>query len=386
MKASKTDQDVEPLGVREKAQTDVPYAVRLSASWIWRVLIIAAGIGGLLWVMGLFKTIVVPVLVALLLTVLLRPISQFMVRKGRLPNTLATAITVLGLIAVVAGLLAVAGREIVTGVGELWGKAQAGFEETLRWLAEGPLQLSTDDLEKYLDQITETLGNNTSTIVSGAMSATTTIGHVLAGALITLFCLFFFVLEGDRIWHWCVNVFPKRGQERVHQAALRGWITLRGYARMQIIVAAVDGLGIGIGAAILGVPLAIPLGILVFVVSFIPIVGAELTRAVAVLVALVDQGTVIALIMLGVVLGVQQIEGHVLHPFLMRRAGSLHPAAVLLAVASGTLATRLIGALFAVPLVALLNTVFRYLFGTDPFPDLADAPLVPIPKEELQES
>src|SRR5690625_7605795 len=99
MKASKTDQDVEPLGVREKAQTDVPYAVRLSAAWIWRVLIIAAGIGGLLWVMGLFKTIVVPVLVALLFTVLLRPFFRFMVAKGILHNPLAHAITVLGFLA-----------------------------------------------------------------------------------------------------------------------------------------------------------------------------------------------------------------------------------------------------------------------------------------------
>src|SRR5690625_5652808 len=112
-------------------------------------------------------------------------------------------------------------------------------------MGEWPLQLSSDDLGKYLGHIRETLGNTTSTIVSGAMSATTTIGHVLAGALITLFCLFFFVLEGDRIWHWCVNVFPKRGQERVHQAALRGWITLRVFARMQIIISAVVRLGIG---------------------------------------------------------------------------------------------------------------------------------------------
>src|SRR5690625_2861749 len=148
---------------------------------------------------------------------------------------------------------------------------------------------------------------------------------------------------------------------------------------MQIVVAAVDGIGIGLGAALLGVPLAIPLGILVLVGSFIPIVGAVLTGAVAVLVALVDQGPVVALIMLGVVLAVQQIEGHVLQPFLMGRAVSLHPVAVLLAVAAGTLAAGIIGALFAVPLVALLNTVFRYLFGTDPFPELApDDPTVPV--------
>lgn len=357
----------------DRAQKGVPYPVRLTAAWTWRAIVIAAGIAGVLWLMGIFKTIVVPVLVAMLLAVLLRPVSHFFVRRLRFPNTLAAAVTVLGLIAVVAGLLALAGREIVTGVGQLWGKAQAGFEELLRWLADGPFQISDTDIDHYLNQITETLGNNSSSIVSGAMSATVTIGHLFAGTLIALFCLFFFVLEGERIWRWCVGVFPREAQDRLHRAATRGWITLRGYARMQIVVAAVDGIGIGLGAALLGVPLAIPLGILVFVGSFIPIVGAVLTGAVAVLVALVDQGPIVALIMLGVVLAVQQIEGHVLQPFLMGRAVSLHPVAVLLAVAAGTLAAGIIGALFAVPLAALLNTVFRYLFGTDPFPELAKA-------------
>src|SRR5690625_860996 len=138
---------------RDGAQTDVPYPVRLAAAWTWRALIIAAGIAGSLWLMGFFKTIVVPVLVAVLLTVLLRPIAKFMIKKLRFPNTLATAVTVLGLLAVISGLLAVAGREIVTGVGELWDKAQAGFEEALRWLADGPFQVSDTDLDHYLDQV-----------------------------------------------------------------------------------------------------------------------------------------------------------------------------------------------------------------------------------------
>lgn len=361
---------VAPRTFPDAAEKGIPYPVRLSAAWTWRGLVLAAGIAGALWLMGMFKTIVVPILVAALLTVILRPVSLFLSRKLRFPNVLAAAVTVLGLIAVVTGLLVVAGREIITGVGELWEKAQAGFEELLRWLADGPLQVSSSDLDNYLEQVTDTLSNNSGSIVSGAMSATVTLGHVLAGSLIALFCLFFFVLEGDRIWRWCVRVFPKTSQQRLHEAGLRGWITLGGYARMQIIVAAVDGIGIGLGAALLGVPLAIPLGIIVFVGSFIPIVGAVLTGAIAVLVALVDQGPVIALIMFAIVLGVQQVESHVLQPFLMGRAVSLHPVAVLLVVSAGTLAAGIIGALFAVPLAALLNTVFRYLYGTDPFPEL----------------
>ncbi len=154
------------------------------------------------------------------------------------------------------------------------------------------------------------------------------------------------------------------------QAGRRGLVTLSGSTRTQILVALVDAVAIGIGAAFLQVPLAVPLATLVFIGSFIPIVGAIATGAVAVLVALVAQGPVVALIMLGVVLLVQQIEGHVLQPFLMGHAVSLHPVAVLLAVAAGSMAAGIVGALFAVPIAAVLNTVVLYLHGHDKFPQL----------------
>lgn len=351
----------------------VPYAIRVAAAWSWRLLFIAAAVAGILWLAGTFRTVVVPVLVAALLAVLLGPVVDFLVSRARFPRVLAVVVTLVGLLAVVAGLLIIAGRSIAIGLGELWTKAQAGFDELLTWLAEGPLHLSRADMQGYLDQISKGMDQNGQSLVSGALSVTVTVVHVAAGALITLFCLVFFLLEGDRIWRWLINLLPERARERCHQAGIRGWVTLRSYTHMQIVVAAVDAIGIGLGAAILGVPLALPLGILVFVGSFIPIVGAFVTGAVAVLVALVDQGPVIAVIMLGVVLLVQQIEGHVLHPFLMGRAVRLHPVAVLLAVATGSLAAGIIGALFAVPIAAVLNTVIRYLNGSDPFPQLATA-------------
>jgi len=199
---------------------------------------------------------------------------------------------------------------------------------------------------------------------------TTTVGHVAAGTLIALFCTFFFLLDGRTIWSWVIGLLPSSVRERVHQAGRRGIVTLSGYTRTQILVALVDATGIGLGAAILGVPLALPLATLVFVGSFIPIVGAIATGAVAVLVALVAKGWVVALIMLGVVLAVQQIEGHVLQPFLMGHAVSLHPVAVLLVVAAGSMAAGIVGALFAVPIAAVLNTVVLYLHGHDKFPQL----------------
>jgi putative heme transporter len=192
----------------------------------------------------------------------------------------------------------------------------------------------------------------------------------VAGALISLFCTLFFLHDGRHIWAWVVGLLPRHSRERVHQAGRRGLVTLGGYTRTQILVALVDAVGIGLGAVVLGVPLALPLAALVFIGSFIPIVGALATGFIAILVALVAQGPADALWMLVIVLVVQQIEGHVLQPLLMGHAVSLHPVAVILAVAAGSLAAGIVGALFAVPIVAVLNTVILYLHGHDKFPDL----------------
>lgn len=352
------------------AEQSVAPSVRAAAAWSWRFLLIAAATAAGLWVVGFFKVIVVSVAIALLLTVLLAPVARFLSARLRFPRGLAAITSVLLLLAVVTGLVVLAGRSIANGFGDLYDQASQGVDEALQWLSDGPLGLSTDQLDDLVQQGRDQISENASTLVSGALTVTTTVGHVAAGALIALFCTFFFLLDGRTIWTWLVGLLPITVRERVHQAGRRGIVTLSGYTRTQILVAFVDATGIGIGAAVLGVPLAVPLATLVFVGSFIPIVGAIATGAVAVLVALVAQGPVVALLMLGVVLLVQQIEGHVLQPFLMGHAVSLHPVAVLLVVAAGSLAAGIVGALFAVPIAAVLNTVVLYLHGHDKFPEL----------------
>lgn len=352
------------------AEQSVAPSVRAAAAWSWRFLLIAGASAALFWIIGFFQVIVVSVAVALLLTVLLAPVSRFLHHRARFPRGLASITSVLLLLAVVTALVVIAGRSIARGFGDLYDQASQGVDEALDWLSTGPLQLSTDQLDDLVQQGRDQISSNADSLVSGALSVTTTVGHVAAGTLITLFCTFFFLLDGRTIWAWLVGLLPVPVRERVHQAGRRGIVTLSGYTRTQILVAFVDATGIGIGAAILGVPLALPLATLVFVGSFIPIVGAVATGAVAVLVALVSQGPVVALIMLGVVLLVQQIEGHVLQPFLMGHAVSLHPVAVLLVVAAGSLAAGIVGALFAVPIAAVLNTVVLYLHGHDKFPQL----------------
>lgn len=348
----------------------VPYPVRVSAAWSWRLLLIVAATGVGVWLLGVLKTIVVPVAVALLLAVLLTPVVTVLRRRLRFPRAAAAATALLGMIAVVGGLLTLAGSSVAKGFAELGDQAALGIEKVTEWLAVGPLQVSAEQLEQYLDQIQSSISTNSGGLVSGALSVTTTLGHVAAGAVIALFCTFFFLMDPRTIWSWVVGLFPVRARERAHQAARRGLVTLGAYTRTQILVASVDAVGIGVGAAILGIPLALPLAVLVFLGSFVPIVGAVLTGSIAVLVALVAQGPGAALIMLAIVLAVQQIEGHVLQPFLMGHAVSLHPVAVLLAVATGSLVAGIVGALFAVPVAAVVNTVVLYLHGHDKFPQL----------------
>lgn len=352
------------------ARDSVPLSVRVAAAWSWRVLLIGLVVGVLIIGLAVAKVVWVPVVVALLLAVLLTPLVDLLVRKLRFPRGLAAVTTVIGLIALIAGLLTLAGQQIVQGFAELWDQAAVGFQELLVQLEESPLAIDAEQLSTYLDEATSQLAENSSMIVSGAVSVTTTIGQVLLGAIIALFCLLFFLKDGKIIWAWLLRLLPVASRDRVYEASRRGVVTLGSYTRAQILVAFVDAVGIGIGAAVLGLPLVVPLTVLVFLASFIPFVGAIATGAIAVLVALVDQGLGSALIMLAIVIGVQQLEGNVLQPLLLGHAVSLHPVAVLLAVTAGSLSAGIIGALLAVPFAATVNTVVLYLHGRDKFPYL----------------
>jgi len=348
----------------------VPPSIQTAAAWSWRLLLIGALVTAGFYVTALFKVIVVPVAIALLLTVLLTPVRRVLQRRLHFSRGLASISALLGMLAVVGGLVTVAGSTIVSGISELREKAIDGFNEFMDWLEAGPFGIGAEQINGYLKELEGVISSSQDTIVSGALGAATTVGHVAAGAVIALFCTFFFLLDGRGIWSWCVGLFPVRSRDTIHQAARRGIVTLSAYTRTQILVALVDAVGIGVGAAFFVPSLALPLGILVFVGSFIPIIGAVVTGAVAVLVVLVANGWVAALIMLGIVLAVQQIESHALQPFLMGHAVSLHPVAVLLVVAGGGFAAGIVGALFAVPLAATINTVVLYFNGHDKFPDL----------------
>jgi predicted PurR-regulated permease PerM len=334
----------------------------VAAQVAWRVVVVLVALGALLWLVGYFSVLVIPLLVAVLLTALVIPLTELLVRL-RLPRGLAVAVTLLTLVAAVAGLFTLVGTQIASGLAGLGEKATDGFFQVQDWMADGPLNLSSAQVDAYLDQAREQLTANSEEIASQALTITATAGEVVTGAFLVFFSMIFLLLQGERIWGWLVHLLPVPTHEKVDAAGRAGWSTLTSYVRATVLVATVDAVGIGLGAALLGVPLAIPLAVLVFLGAFVPIVGAFVSGGVAVLVALVALGPVQALIMLGVVVLVQQLESHVLQPFLLGRAVAVHPLAVVLAIGAGLIVAGVVGALFSVPLVAFLNTAIHSLRG-----------------------
>lgn len=338
----------------------IPRGLRVAAGYSWRFLLVAAAIGVAIWLIIQLKLLVIPLLVAILITALLWPAFSWMLRRG-LPRWLAIALAVLGTLIVVGGLLFLAIWQITREWSSVQERTVAAFGQFRQYLIDGPLHLTAEQIDDLLGQAWTFLQQQVEVLWSGALVIGSTLGHVVAGALLALFILLCTLADGGGIWRWVVRLFPRQAREDVDGAARAGWVTVVNYARTQLLVATIDAVGIGLGAFLLGVPLAIPVAVLVFLGSFIPIVGAVVTGALAVFLALVYNGPLVALWMLLVVLGVQQLEGHVLQPLLMGSAVKVHPLAVVLVVAGGAMIAGIPGALFAVPLAAFVNVVAVYL-------------------------
>ncbi|QXQ11057.1 AI-2E family transporter [Paeniglutamicibacter sp. Y32M11] len=340
---------------------DLPYGVRIAASWAWRLIVIVIAVGIFVWLLSHVSLLVIPLMIAALLAGLLSPVVKFLNRNLRFPKGLAVGVTMLAFLSLVVGGLSLVGHRLVTGFNSLWAQALTGIGQIQNWISTGPLGLSNQDIDALFQDALNQLKDNSSSILSGALSWGTTLGHLAAGMLLVFFSLIFLLLDGQMIGRFFVNILPRKARPAAHGAMRRGWTSMVTYVRVQVFVAFIDAVGIGVGALILGVPLALPLGVLVFVGSFIPVVGALLTGAVAVLLALVANGPVNAMIMLLIVLFVQQAESHILQPLIMGKAVSLHPLAVVMAVTGGTIVAGVAGALFAVPVLAVANTVVKYI-------------------------
>jgi predicted PurR-regulated permease PerM len=314
----------------------------------------------LLRFIGMVSIVVIPLAIALLLSALFGPAVGWLL-KLRAPRSLATFLVLVTGIGALVLTLTMVVNEFIAGVPKLTENAAAGVNQIQKWAETGPLHLSDDQVNQGVDAAEEWINSNTAALTSTGIATVATIAELVTGMLLVIFATFFFLRDGRSIWRFIVRLFPVNARWSLADAGDAAWATLGSYVRATVLVAFIDAVGIGLALVVLEVEFAFPLAALVFLGAFVPIVGASISGAVAALVALVDEGWVVALITLGAVILVQQIEGHVLQPLIMGRAVAVHPLAVIIGIACGVVLAGIIGALVAVPLIAVLNTAVRRL-------------------------
>ncbi len=340
----------------------MPYPLRVAAAVSWRVLAVAGLIVVLGYVAIALRQVMIPVAVALLLTALLGPVVDWLTRR-RVPRGVATLVVLVTGLALIGGLLGVVIQAFINGLPALQIQIANSVQQIRVWLQHPPFGLPPVNLQNLLDSLSRSVANNRYAITSGALSTAFTVGQYLAGAVLALFTLIYFLYGGRSMWCFLLGAVPRPVRNRVDIAGQRAFGSLVGFIRATALVAVMDALGIGIGLVAVGAPLVVPLAALVFLAAFIPVVGAVVSGVVAVLVVLVTNGPVPALIVLAVVICVQQLEGNVMQPLLMGRAVELNGVAVVLAVAVGSVVAGIAGALLAVPLLAVLNAGIRALIS-----------------------
>jgi putative heme transporter len=350
-----TDEEAEPA----PKQDPLDRLRRVALTCLY-LLIIAA----LLWVVGLvvgrLSVVVVPLAVALLFASLLSPGVAWL-HNHRVPRGIATAIVLLGGLAAVGGLVYFMVVTLIDGLPDLGDKLDESYRQLRDWLTNGPLGLTGDQLDNMLEQAKDWLTRNRSQLATGALGVLSTAGSLITGFLLVVFVLIFFLHDGARMWRGTTMFLPEPARGRVRDAGGNAFHALTSYVRTTLVVALIDAVGIGIGLWVTGVPLVLPLSALVFIGAFVPIIGAFVSGLVAVLIALVSQGLVVALIMVAVVIGVQQLEGNVFEPLLMSRSVQLHPVAVIISITVGVELAGIVGALFAVPVLATVRAFYRGL-------------------------
>lgn len=377
----RTERRSEPdirAGASDFRPARVPYGVDLAAAWAWRFLVIVAAGYLIATSLGFLMVVIMPIVLALFIAALVGPVVALLATA--MPRGIAALLVVVGVIGAIALMLTFATQQVVNGASDLADQVVKGLDEIEAWLKDGPLNASDQQIDDAIQGLQDLVSTGNAEVVKRVTEVGTIIGHVVAGFFIVLFSTYFFLADGDGIWAWVVRLFPRAARARADSSGRVAWASLTQFVRATVLVALVDAVGIMFVAAILNVPFVMAIGVLVFLSSFVPMVGAAVSGSVAVLVALVDQGPIVALIMLGGVVAVQQVEAHVLQPFLMGRFVSVHPLAVILAIAVGVIVAGIPGALVAVPLAAMANAVAAHLAqgeATEPVED--DFPLGDVP-------
>ncbi|MGO4615395.1 AI-2E family transporter [Nocardia sp. 2YAB30] len=330
------------------------------AKWALCVVAIAAGA----WVLGFLVAklwvVILPVALAIVVSTVLWPPTRWLTAHGLRPAA-AASIALLGFIGLLAGVVALIVPSVVDQAPELADKSTEGVNRVRDWLQGPPLRIRDEQLDSAVDAIVSRLRSSSEQIATGVFSGVSTATSMLVALFLVLALTFFFVKDGPRFLPWLHVVSGSRSGKHLAEVLNRIWVVLGGFIRTQALVSLIDAVLIGAGLVILGVPLALVLAVITFLGGFVPIVGAFVAGALAVLVALVGNGVGTALIVLGIIVAVQQLEGNVLQPVLQSRSMRLHAVIVLLAITAGGSLYGIVGAFLAVPVVAIVAVVVRYI-------------------------
>ncbi len=333
--------------------------LRTTVGYVWRIAVLLAAVYVLFVALARIETVAIAVFVALVASAILFPLTRLLSRW--MPRTLAAVISLVLAFLVVASLFAYVGASAASQSGQLSDQLQDGITRFGNWLNNGPLHMSTSDVNNLVEQAKSWVGDHRGALARLALDQAGLAFEVLSGMLLAVFCSLFFLSGGDRMWTWALEQFPASRRDRIDGAVRAGWDAFSGYTRGILIVAGSNAAIVAVVLLVLRVPLAIQLAVLVFFASFVPLIGAPFAMVVATLVALAGRGPLIAIAVLLMIFLIGQFEGHVLHPLVMSRAASLHPVVVALSVVSGALLGGIVGAVVAVPIVSTSWAVRKYL-------------------------
>ena len=357
---------------RAPADDAVRYGLRVATAYAWRLIVLGVAVYLVFFVLAKLTLVAVAVFVGLVISALLRPLVDLLAKA--LPRGLAVAFALLLTIVVFAGVFTFIANSVAGQSATLTAQFTDGLADIERSLTGAPFHLPALDLPHLSQQLRDWVTQNSGSLAGRALSGAGVAVELLTGLALAIFCAVFFLSSGDHIWTWLLT--QTGGGRRWDRAARAGWATFAGYTRGIVIIAATNAVLVCAALLVLRVPLALPLALLTFFAAFIPLIGSPIALGVATLVALAARGPLIALVVLGLIVIIGQIEGHLLHPMVMSRAVNLHPLAVALTVASGTLLAGIIGAVVAVPLVAVTWTVWSTI-RADSSPDLNSGPGAP---------
>jgi predicted PurR-regulated permease PerM len=323
-------------------------------------LLITAAVVVLFWVLGKLWSILLPIVLGLLIATVLWPTTRFL-RKHGWPPALAASTVLLAAIAILVGIIAAIAPSVADQVTELSDAATSALQDVQEWLQGPPFSFGEDQIGSAVDSVINSIQDNAQNIAGYALTGASVVGNSLLNLVLALVLVFFFLKDGPRWVPWLSAQTGPRAARHVAALSYKSWDTLSEFIRQQALVGFIDAFFIGIGLWILGVPLVIPLAVLTFFGGFVPIIGAFVAGAFAVLIALVSNGFTTALIVLGIVVLVQQIEGNILQPIIQGRGFNLHAGVVILAVTAGSSLSGIIGAFLSVPIAALIAVTYRYI-------------------------